>query len=143
MQWNKLDALGSERLDGQLLEGLCLLHVKQQQITIYSLMIELVELILDIVDKNLIMPNKNLTKEQNTIRNILYGILGLTIFTNFIIFYFALIDQKYSNIISFFMLGIYGIVFYIGHKNQLINKSSSIVAIIIVVIIATIALLNR
>ena len=41
------------------------------------------------------------------------------------------------------MLGIYGIVFYIGHKNQLINKSSSIVAIIIVVIIATIALLNR
>jgi hypothetical protein len=69
--------------------------------------------------------------------------MGLTIFTNFIIFYFALIDQKYSNIISFSMLGIYGIVFYIGHKNQLINKSSSIVAIIIVVIIATIALLNR
>ena len=89
------------------------------------------------------MSNKNLTKEQNTIRNILYGIWGLTIFTNFIIFYFALIDQKYSNIISFFMLGIYGIVFYIGHKNQLINKSSSIVSIIIVVIIATIALLNR
>ncbi len=89
------------------------------------------------------MPTKNLTKEQNTIRNILYGIMGFTIFTNFIIFYFALIDQKYSNIISFSMLGIYGIVFYIGHKNQLINKSSSIVAIIIVVIIATIALLNR
>ncbi len=89
------------------------------------------------------MPTKNLTKEQNTVRNILYGIMGLTIFTNFIIFYFALIDQKYSNIISFSMLGIYGIVFYIGHKNQLINKSSSIVAIIIVVIIATIALLNR
>jgi len=89
------------------------------------------------------MPNKNLTKEQNTIRNILYGILGLTIFTNFIIFYFALIDQKYSNIISFSMLGIYGIVFYIGHKNQLINKSSTISAIIITIIIATIALLNR
>jgi hypothetical protein len=89
------------------------------------------------------MSTNNLTKEQNTIRNILYGILGLTIFTNFIIFYFALIDQKYSNIISFSMLGIYGIVFYIGHKNQLINKSSSIVAIIIVVIIASIALLNR
>jgi uncharacterized membrane protein len=89
------------------------------------------------------MPNKNLTKEQNTIRNILYGILGLTIFTNFIIFYFALIDQKYSNIISFSMLGIYGIVFYIGHKNQLIKKSSTISAIIITIIIATIALLNR
>ena len=89
------------------------------------------------------MPNKNLTKEQNTIRNILYGIMGLTIFTNFIIFYFALIDQKYSNIISFSMLGIYGIVFYIGHKNQLVNKTSSLVTIIIVAIIVTYTLLNR
>jgi len=89
------------------------------------------------------MPNKNLTKEQNTIRNILYGILGLTILTNFIIFYFALIDQKYSNIISFSMLGIYGIVFYIGHKNQLINKSSTISAIIITIIIVTITLSTR
>ncbi len=69
--------------------------------------------------------------------------MGLTIFINFIIFYFALIDQKYSNIISFSMLGIYGIVFYIGHKNQLISKSSSIVATIIVAIIVTIALLSR
>ncbi len=67
------------------------------------------------------MSTNNLTKEQNIIRNILYGIMGLTIFTNFIIFYFALIDQKYSNIISFSMLGIYGIVFYIGYKNQLVN----------------------
>ena len=106
-------------------------------------MIELVELILDIVDKNLIMPNKNLTKEQNTIRNILYGILGLTIFTNFIIFYFALIDQKYSYYISFTMLSIVGIINYMGYKYKLINKSSTISAIIITIIIATIALLNR
>jgi hypothetical protein len=89
------------------------------------------------------MPNKNLTKEQNTIRNILYGILGLTIFTNFIIFYFALIDQKYSNIISFSILVICGIVNYIAYKYKLINKSSTISAIIIVLIIVTIALLNR
>ena len=89
------------------------------------------------------MPTKNLTKEQNTIRNILYGILGLTIFTNFIIFYFALIDQKYSYYISFTMLSIIGIINYIGYKYKLINKSSTISAIIIVVIIATIALLNR
>ena len=89
------------------------------------------------------MPNKNLTKEQNTIRNILYGIMGLTIFTNFIIFYFALIDQKYSYYISFTMLSIVGIINYIGYKYKLINKSSTISAIIIVVIIATIALLNR
>jgi hypothetical protein len=69
--------------------------------------------------------------------------MGLTIFTNFIIFYFALIDQKYSNIISFSMLGIYGILFYIGHKNQLINKSSTISAIIITIIIVTITLSTR
>jgi uncharacterized membrane protein len=89
------------------------------------------------------MSTNNLTKEQNIIRNILYGIMGLTIFTNFIIFYFALIDQKYSNIISFSMLGIYGIVFYIGYKNQLVNKTSSLVTIIIVAIIVTIALFTR
>jgi CBS domain containing-hemolysin-like protein len=89
------------------------------------------------------MPNKNLTKEQNTIRNILYGIMGLTIFTNFIIFYFALIDQKYSNIISFSMLGIFGIVNYIGYKYKLINKSSTISAIIITIIIVTITLSTR
>jgi hypothetical protein len=89
------------------------------------------------------MSNKVLTKEQNTIRNILYGILGLTIFTNFIIFYFALIDQKYSNIISFSILVICGIVNYIAYKYKLINKSSTISAIIIVLIIVTIALLNR
>ena len=89
------------------------------------------------------MPNKNLTKEQNTIRNILYGIMGLTIFTNFIIFYFALIDQRYSNIISFSILVICGIVNYIAYKYKLINKSSTISAIIIVLIIVTIALLNR
>ena len=89
------------------------------------------------------MSNKNLSKEQNTIRNILYGIMGLTIFTNFIIFYFALIDQKYSNIISFSILVICGIVNYIAYKYKLINKSSTISAIIIVLIIVTIALLNR
>jgi hypothetical protein len=89
------------------------------------------------------MPTKNLTKEQNTIRNILYGILGLTIFTNFIIFYFALIDQKYSYYISFTMLSVVGIINYIGYKYKLINKSSTISAIIITIIIATIALLNR
>jgi len=89
------------------------------------------------------MPNKNLTKEQNTIRNILYGILGLTIFTNFIIFYFALIDQKYSYIISFTMLAIIGIINFVAYKNGLINRRSTISAIIIVAIIVTITLLNR
>jgi len=89
------------------------------------------------------MFNNDLTKEQNTIRNILYGILGLTIFTNFIIFYFALIDQKYSNIISFSILVIFGIVNYIAYKYKLINKSSTISAIIIALIIAIFTLLVR
>ena len=89
------------------------------------------------------MPTKNLTKEQNTIRNILYGILALTIFISCIIDFYALIYPKYRYLINISMLGIYGIVFYIGHKNQLINKGSTISTIIIFLIIVTIALLNR
>jgi len=89
------------------------------------------------------MSNKNLTKEQNQIRNILYGILAITIFSNFIIFYYALIDQKYSYYISFTMLSIIGIINFVAYKNDLINRRSTISAIIIVAIITTIALLNR
>lgn len=89
------------------------------------------------------MSNKNLTKEQNQVRNILYGIMALTIFSNFIIFYYALIDQKYSYIISFTMLAIIGIINFVAYKNGLINRRSTIYAIIIVAIISTIALLNR
>jgi hypothetical protein len=89
------------------------------------------------------MSSKNLTKEQNQIRNILYGIMALTIFSNFIIFYYALIDQKYSYYISFTMLSIVGIINYVAYKNGLINKRSTISAIIIVAIIVTITLLNR
>jgi hypothetical protein len=89
------------------------------------------------------MPNKNLTKEQNTIRNILYGILALTIFISCIVDFYALIDPKYRYLINISMLGIYGIVFYIGYKNQLVNKTSSLVIIIIVAIIVTITLFTR
>ena len=89
------------------------------------------------------MPPKNLTKEQNTIRNILYGILALTIFISCIVDFYALINPKYRYLINISMLGIYGIVFYIGHKNKLINKSSTISAIIISAIIVIITLLNR
>ena len=89
------------------------------------------------------MPNKNLTKEQNTIRNILYSILSLTIFISCIVDFYALINPKYRYLINISILGIYGIVFYIGYKNQLVNKTFSLVTIIIVAIIVTIALLNR
>jgi len=89
------------------------------------------------------MPANNLTKEQNQVRNILYGIMGLTIFTNFIIFYFALIDQKYSYFISFTMLAIIGIINFVAYKNGLINRRSTISAIIIVAIIIAVRLLKR
>ena len=89
------------------------------------------------------MSTNNLTKEQNTIRNILYGILALTIFISCIVDFYALINPKYRYLINISILGIYGIVFYIGYKNQLVNKTSSLVTIIIVAIIVTYTLLNR
>jgi len=89
------------------------------------------------------MSTKNLTKDQNQIRNILYGIMALTIFSNFIIFYYALIDQKYSYIISFTMLSIIGIINFVAYKNGLINVRSTISAIIIVAIIIAVRLLKR
>jgi len=89
------------------------------------------------------MYNKNLSKEQKIIRNILYGILALTIFISCIVDFYSLIDQKYRYLINSFMIGIFGIVNYIGYKYQLINKSSTISAIIIVAIIVAIRLLNR
>ena len=89
------------------------------------------------------MPPKNLTKEQNTIRNILYGILALTIFISCIVDFYTLINPKYRYLINISILGIYGVVFYIGYKNQLANQTSSLVTIIIVAIIVTYTLLNR
>ena len=89
------------------------------------------------------MYNKNLSKEQKIIRNILYGILAFTIFISCIVDFYSLIDQKYRYLINFSMIGIFGIVNYIGYKYQLINKSSTISAIIIVAIIVAIRILNR
>ena len=89
------------------------------------------------------MPNKNLNQEQKITRIILYIILSLTIIVSYLVDFYTLVNPKYRYLINIFMLGIYGIVFYIGYKKQLINKSSSIVSIIIVALIFTITLLNR
>ena len=89
------------------------------------------------------MSNKVLTKEQKQIRNILYGILALTIFSNFIIFYYALIDPNNRYLVNISIIGIYGIVFYIGYKNQLLNKTAAIFTIILVSLIVTYTLLKR
>jgi hypothetical protein len=89
------------------------------------------------------MPNKNLTQEQGKTRNILYSILAFTIFLSVFVDFYHLIDTKYRPFINIFMLGINGIVFYIGYKKQLINKVSLIFTISTVAIIVAIALLNR
>ncbi len=89
------------------------------------------------------MPTKNLTKEQNTIRNILYGILAFTISVSFIVDFYTLIAPKYRYLLNISLIVIIGDVFYVGYKYNLINKSSTITAIIISAIIVTITLLNR
>ena len=89
------------------------------------------------------MPNKNLTKEQQTIRNILYGILAFTISVSFIVDFYTLIAPKYRYLLNISIIVIIGDVFYVGYKYNLINKSATISAIIISAIIVTITLLNR
>ena len=89
------------------------------------------------------MHPKNLTKEQNTIRNILYGILAFTISVSFIIDFYTLIAPKYRYLLNISIIVIIGDVFYVGYKYNLINKSATISAIIISAIIVTITLLNR
>ena len=89
------------------------------------------------------MHPKNLTKEQQTIRNILYGILAFTISVSFIIDFYTLIAPKYRYLLNISIIVIIGDVFYVGYKYNLINKSSTISAIIISAIIVTITLLNR
>ena len=89
------------------------------------------------------MHPKNLTKEQNTIRNILYGILAFTISVSFIVDFYTLIAPKYRYLLNISIIVIIGDVFYVGYKYNLINKSATISAIIISAIIVTITLLNR
>jgi hypothetical protein len=89
------------------------------------------------------MHNQNISNEQKKTRNILYSILAFTIFLSVFVDFYHLIDTKYRPLINFFMLGINGIVFYIGYKKQLVNKASLIFTIILVSIITAIALLNR
>ena len=88
------------------------------------------------------MLNKNLTQEQKKTRNILYGILAFTIFLSVFIDFYHLIDPKHRPFINYFMLGINGIVFYIGYKKQLVSQTSLIVSILLVATIVTIALIN-
>jgi hypothetical protein len=89
------------------------------------------------------MSNQNLNQEQKITRIILYIILSLTIIVSYLVDIYTLVNPKYKYLLNIFILGTYGIVFYIGYKKQLINKSSSIVSIIIGALIFTITLLNR
>jgi hypothetical protein len=89
------------------------------------------------------MANQNLNNEQEKTRNILYGILSFTIFLSLVVDHYTLVDTKYRYVINIAILGICGIVFYIGFKKQLINKTSFIFTILTVAIIVAITLLNR
>ena len=88
------------------------------------------------------MLNKNLTQVQKKTRNILYGILAFTIFLSVFIDFYHLIDPKHRPFINYFILGINGIVFYVGYKKQLVSQTSLIVSILLVTTIVTIALIN-
>jgi hypothetical protein len=89
------------------------------------------------------MSNQSLTNEQEKTRNILYSILSFTIFLSLVVDHYTLINTKYRYVINIVMLGIYGIVFYIGFKKQLINKKSLIFTIFLAAIFSAITLLNR
>jgi hypothetical protein len=89
------------------------------------------------------MPNQSLTNEQKKTRNILYGILSFSIFLSLVVDHYTLVNTKYRYLINISMLGICGIVFYIGFKKQLINKKSLIFTIFLAAIFSSIALLKR
>ena len=89
------------------------------------------------------MPNQNFNIEQIKTRNILYSILAFTIFLSLVVDHYTLINTKYRYVINIAILGICGVVFYIGYKKQLINKTAFIFTISAVAIIVTITLLNR
>ena len=89
------------------------------------------------------MPNQNFNIEQIKTRNILYSILAFTIFLSLVVDHYTLINTKYRYVINIAMLGIYGIVFYIGFKKQLIYKMSLIFTIFLAAIFSAITLLKR
>jgi uncharacterized membrane protein YjjB (DUF3815 family) len=89
------------------------------------------------------MPNQSLTNEQEKTRNILYGILSFTIFLSLVVDHYTLVNTKHRYLINIAILGICGIVFYIGFKKQLINKKSLIFTIFLAAIFSAITLLNR
>ena len=89
------------------------------------------------------MPNQNFNIEQIKTRNILYSILAFNIFLSLVVDHYTLINTKYRYVINIAMLGICGIVFYIGFKKQLINKKSLIFTIFLAAIFSAITLLKR
>jgi cation transport ATPase len=89
------------------------------------------------------MPNQNFNIEQIKTRNILYSILAFTIFLSLVVDHYTLINTKYRYVINIAILVICGVVFYIGYKKQLINKTAFIFTISTVAIIVAITLLKR
>ena len=89
------------------------------------------------------MSTTNLTTEQKELRNLLYFINALLMIVYVISNYYKLIHQEYQNLLNSLMVILYGIIFTIGYRKKIINKSSLIFTLLFVAIIITIALYKR
>ncbi len=89
------------------------------------------------------MSTTNLTTEQKELRNLLYFINALLMIVYVISNYYKLIHQEYQNLLNSLMVILYGIIFTIGYRKKIINKSSLIFTLLFVAIIMTIALYKR
>jgi len=89
------------------------------------------------------MSTTNLTTEQKKLRNLLYFINTLLMIVYFSLNYYKLIHQEYQNLLNSLMVILHGIIFTIGYRKKIINKSSLIFTLLFVAIIMTIALYKR
>lgn len=89
------------------------------------------------------MSTTNLTTEQKELRNLLYFINALLMIVYISLNYYKLIHQEYQNLLNSLMVILYGIIFTIGYRKKIINKSSLIFTLLFVAIIITIALYKR
>ena len=76
------------------------------------------------------MSTTNLTTEQKELRNLLYFINALLMIVYISLNYYKLIHQEYQNLLNSLMVILYGIIFTIGYRKKIINKSSLIFTMI-------------
>jgi hypothetical protein len=84
-----------------------------------------------------------LTTEQKKLRSLLYFISTLLMIIYISLGYYKLFDPTQKNIVNLIMVIMYGIIFFIGYRKKVINKSSLYFTLLFVAIVVSIALLNR